>query len=133
MAQGAALSACTGRYDVMRLLEKEVHFSGTNNGEPLPLQIAQWTLREYQEKKICEILTAKGEELKFKLTHNDFKVKGLMSRFEVLFDTPEAKMDCVRFCFEHSILFPGFCCMAVSHTAEQMQHLVDTLKKWRGK
>jgi glutamate-1-semialdehyde aminotransferase len=133
MAQGAALSACTGRYDVMSLLAKEVHFSGTNNGEPLPLQIAQWTLREYQEKKVCEILTAKGETLKFMLTNENFKTRGLLTRFEIIFDSPKAKMDCTRFCFEHGILFPGFCSMAVSHTTDQMTRLVDTLKKWRDK
>ena len=71
--------------------------------------------------------------MKFKLTNEDFKTKGLLTRFEVLFDSPEARMDCVRFCFEHGILFPGFCSLAVSHTAEQMQRLVDTLKKWRDK
>jgi len=117
----------------MRLLEKEVHFSGTNNGEPLPLQIAQWTLREYQERAICAHLNIMGQRLKDLLLEADFETNGLNSRFEVVFDTPDARMDCVRFCFENGILFPGFCSLAVSHTAEQCAKLVDTLKKWRSK
>ena len=133
MAQGSALSACTGREAIMSLLQDRVHFSGTNNGEPLPLQIAQWTLREYLEKDICSVLQGRGKSLRQKLTQEGFETRGLDSRFEVIFDSPEAKMDCTRFCFEHGILFPGFASMAVSHSTEQMQRLVGTLKKWREK
>ncbi len=131
MAQGAALSACTGRYDTMSLLKDQVHFSGTNNGEPLPLQIAQWTLKEYQEKDVCFNLKVKGRALKLNLLDNGFETRGLDSRFEVVFDSPEAKASCVKFCFDRNILFPGFCSMAVSHTPEQMARLVQTLVEWR--
>lgn len=133
MGQGAALSACTGRASIMNLLKQEVHYSGTNFGEPLPLQIAQWTLREYLEEDVCAILNDKGRFLKHVLDEACFITQGLNSRFEVIFDSPEAKMDCTRFCFEHGVLFSGFCSMAVSHTAEQCVKLVDTLKKWRDK
>lgn len=133
MGQGSAISACTGRMDIMQQLVNDVHYSGTNFGSPLELQIAQWTLREYLEKGVCETLNVKGHDLKYWIEREGFDVKGLHSRFEVLFTSPEAKMDCTRFCFEHGILWPGFASMAVSHTVEQMEKLVDTLKKWRDK
>lgn len=131
MAQGAALSACTGRYDIMKQLIDIVHFSGTNNGEPLPLQIAQWTLREYQEKGICDLLAAKGRTLRDCLLSVKFETKGLDSRFEVVFDTDEAKKSAIKYCFDHGILFPGWCSLAISHTMEQKQQLVETLTTWR--
>jgi glutamate-1-semialdehyde aminotransferase len=130
MAQGAALSAVTGHMDLMEQLVKDVHFSGTNNGEPLPLQIAQWTLREYLEKDVCGILDQKGFNLKANLAAVGFETKGLNSRFEVVVE-PEKKMDMTRFCFEHGILFPGFASIAVSHTEGQVERLVKTLVTWR--
>lgn len=32
---------------------------------------------------------------------------------------------------DNGILFPGFCSMAVSHTAAQMSKLVQTLQAWK--
>lgn len=131
MGQGAAISATTGRQDIMKLLEKDVHFSGTNNGSPLELQIAQWTLNEYMEKDICTQLNWQGLELKLKLNNNGFETRGLNERFEVVFPDDEAKKSAVSYCFDHGILFPGFCSMAISHTVEQMERLLETLVKWR--
>ena len=130
MGQGAAISACTGDRSIMGLLSKDVHFSGTNNGEPLPLHIAQATLREYLDQDICATLNAKGLRLKLMLNSINFQTKGLNSRFEVTVGDDQ-KMDMVRFCFNRGILFPGFCSMAVSHTDDQMERLVDALKEWR--
>lgn len=131
MAQGAALSACTGRMDIMGLLENQVHFSGTNNGEPLPLMIAQWTLEQYKGKNICTTLNNDGSYLRAALLEAGFATRGLNSRFEVVFDGDEAKKSCIKYCFDNGILFPGFCSMAVSHTAAQMSKLVQTLQAWK--
>ena len=127
MAQGAALSACTGRRDILDILRDKVHFSGTNNGEPLPLHIAQATLREYLDQDICGKLNAKGMRLKLLLNSSGFKTKGLNSRFEV----EGWSMEGTRFMFERGILFPGWCSMAVNHTDEQMRRLVDALVDYR--
>lgn len=132
MGQGAAVSACTGREDILSLLTDRVHFSGTNNGEPLPLQIAQWTLGEYLEKDICAILEQKGFNLQVNLASVGFETRGLKSRFEVVID-PAKKMDMVEYCFDRGILFPGFASMAVSHTQAQVERLVHTLVEWRSK
>lgn len=136
MAQGAALSACTGRREIMELLRNRVHMSGTNNGSPLELHIARETLKEYLDKDICATLNAKGLRLKLMLNGIGFQTRGLNSRFEVCrpggLPIPDTqKMDMVRFCFERGILFPGWASMAVSHTDAQMERLVDTLKEWR--
>lgn len=131
MGQGAAISACTGRREILGLLEGSVHFSGTNNGEPLPLQIARWTLEQYQQHDVCGKLNDLGEDLRLRLRSDGFYTRGLNSRFEVLFADDAAKKSCVKYCFDNGILFPGFCSMAVSHTGGQMNKLVDTLKGWR--
>ena len=128
MGQGAAISTCTGRLDIIGQLRDNVHFSGTNNGEPLALAIAQATLREYQENNVCEALSGRGYALRALLESAGFNTRGLNSRFEVEL---EDKASAVRYCFEHGILFPGFCSMAITHTDEQMQRLVDTLTNWR--
>lgn len=127
MGQGAAISACTGRRDILGLLAKDVHFSGTNNGEPLPLHIARETLNTYIREDVCAKLNAKGLRLKLLLNAAGFNTKGLNSRFEVT----GCDMDMTRFCFERGILFPGWCSMAVSHTDEQMEGLVDALVDYR--
>jgi len=128
MGQGAAISAVSGDLAIMRLLADQVHFSGTNNGEPLALYIAQATLQEYQRLDVCATLGIRGNELRFRLEHAGFHTRGLNSRFEVEL---EDKASAVLYCFEHGILFPGFCSMALTHTEEQMTKLVNTLKEWR--
>lgn len=133
MGQGAAISACTGRRDIMELLAGPVHFSGTNNGEPLPLRIAQATLKEYLNNDICGQLNDKGWQLKKLLAAAGFETRGLDSRFEVVFDSDEEKKDCVKYCFENSLLFPGFCSMTVCHDSGMMSRLVECLKRWRGR
>lgn len=127
MGQGAAISACTGNKNIMELLTGRVHFSGTNNGEPLPLHIARETLNTYIQEDVCAKLNAKGLRLKLLLNAAGFNTKGLNSRFEVT----DCDMDTTRFCFERGILFPGWCSMAVSHTNEQMEGLVDALVAYR--
>lgn len=131
MAQGAALAACTGRQDIMGLLAGDVHFSNTNNGEGLPLAVAQWTLEQYLQKDVCHQLSVKGSWLRSFLHNKDFQTRGLHERFEVIFDSPEQHMDATRFCWSRGILFPGFCSLAVTHTNEQMARLVQTLVDWR--
>lgn len=130
MGQGAAISACTGRHTVMGPLKDRVHFSGTNNGEPLPLHIARETLREYVENSICETLNAKGLRLKLMLNAAGFQTKGLNSRFEIVVPD-DVKMDMVKFCFDKGILWPGWASMSISHSDEQMVRLVETLQEWR--
>lgn len=134
MGQGAAIAACTGRSDLMDLLHTQVHFSGTNNGELGPLVIADKTLAEYLSNNVCDKLADKGLKLQDLLQHNGFEVKGLMSRFEVVFDSPERRMDATRYLWhKKNIMFPGFCSMALSHTEAQMSALVEGLKEWREK
>lgn len=136
MGQGSAISAVTGSHIILAQLAGSVHFSGTNNGEPFPLYIARETLKEYQEKHVCDKLNAKGIHLKMMLNAAGFQTRGLNSRFELWPSVPssfneQTKMDIARFCFERGILFPGWCSMAVTHSIDQMERLVDTLKEWR--
>ena len=131
MGQGAAISACCGRKEIMEQLIDKVHFSGTNNGEWLPLEIARWTLKEYQEQQVCTRLDRNGHTLRTMLDKEGFETRGLNERFEVVFDSPEQRMDATRHCWRRGMLFPGFCSMAVAHTHEQMVRLVEALKEWR--
>lgn len=127
MGQGSAISACTGRMDIMNQLIDKVHFSGTANGEPLPLRIAQATLKEYLENDVCSMLAQKGQKFK-QIFHNaGFTTKGLDERFEI----EGCNMDSTKYCFNNGVLFPGFCSIAVSHTEEQALRLSHLLKEWR--
>jgi glutamate-1-semialdehyde 2,1-aminomutase len=126
MGQGAAISACTGWMDVMSQLADTVHFSGTNNGEPSQLSIAQATLRRYLADDTCKRLKLLGQSLRILLHAASFETKGLDTRFEVV-STKAA----TEFCFDRGVLFPGFCSMATTHTIDQMGKLVETLVDWR--
>lgn len=126
MGQGAAISACTGRRDLMEQLVSEVHFSGTNNGELLPLVIADETLRRYQEFDVPMQLDDLGQFLRDLLHERGFETDGLNERFEV----PSAR-DATEYCFDQGILFSGWCSIAVSHTNEQCHRLVEVLCQWR--
>lgn len=128
MGQGAAISACCGRADVMEALKHDVHFSGTNNGEPTALRVAAATLERYQQDAVCDQLSYKGLKLIAMLSLAGFVTLGLNERFEVVLDDPLAAS---LYCFERGILFPGWCSMAITHTASQIDRLVSTLVKWR--
>jgi glutamate-1-semialdehyde aminotransferase len=127
MGQGAAISACTGRREVMDLLSGRVHFSGTNNGSPTELAIASATLDIYRRGRICEELAASGGQLRGMLKREGFETRGLDSRFEIV-DTGRVQPS---YCFERGVLFPGWVSMAITHTVQQMERLVHTLCKWR--
>ena len=126
MGQGAAISACTGRLDVMRLLEKEVHFSGTNNGEPTSLMMARQTMAKYQHDGVCQRLKLLGQSLRILLHEANFETRGLDTRFEVV-----GTMAAHEYCFSRGILFPGWVSISTSHTLDQMGALVEALKDWR--
>lgn len=128
MGQGAAISACTGRADILGLLAKEVHFSGTNNGEPLPLMLASRVLAEYKRNNICEQLSDAGLYLQELLHDAGFQTRGLPGRFEVVL---EDRTSTTRALWAEGVLFPGFCSMSVKHTKNQMQLLLGGLQRWR--
>lgn len=132
MGQGAAISACTGSAAILGLLQKDVHFSGTNNGEPIPLYIAQQTLQRYLAEDVCSILANKGALLRYMLHDTGFETRGLDGRFEVVFADPAQRMECTRALWNAGILFPGFVSMSLAHRRNQMERLVKELKKWRG-
>ena len=131
MAQGTALSAVCGPYDIMEMLSNAVHFSGTNNGEPGPLRVARQVLHRYRREGVCGTLREKGQHLQGLLTAKGFSTTGLPQRFQVNFDSDEAKESAVNYCWDNGILFPGFVSLQTVHTAKQMLDLVETLDTWR--
>lgn len=128
MGQGAAIAGTTGRQNILGLLEKDVHFSGTNNGEPLPLMLASYTLSEYKRMDVCEQLADRGLYLQ-KLLHKDgFETRGLPARFEVALSN---RMSATRYLWTKNILFPGFMSISLAHTTTQLEQLVNGLTTWR--
>ena len=131
MGQGAAISAVCGSHDILRLLKDTVHFSGTNNGEPTALYIAQQTLQKYVAEDVCGQLANKGALLRYMLGEAGFETRGLDSRFEVVFQDPDERMSATRALWNAGILFPGFCSISLAHKRNQMERLVEELVKWR--
>ncbi|MFW5662571.1 MAG: aminotransferase class III-fold pyridoxal phosphate-dependent enzyme, partial [Bacteroidota bacterium] len=64
IANGMPISVLTGRYDIMKLLEKEVFFYGTFGGEALSLAAAKETILELRDKQVPEYLAEQGKKLK---------------------------------------------------------------------
>ena len=132
MGQGSAISATCGRADIMELLKDRVHFSGTNNGEPIPLYIAQQTLQRYLAEDVCTQLANKGALLRYLLHEAGFTTRGLDARFEVEFVDAEERMSATRALWDDGVLFPGFVSVSLAHKRDQMDRLIRGLKKWRG-
>jgi glutamate-1-semialdehyde aminotransferase len=130
MAQGAALSACTGRKALMDKLISEVHFSGTNNGENTSLDIAMRTLAAYRALAIPSQLSELGQFFRDVLHDVGFATNGLNERFEVMLPSSQTR-DATGYCFDRGILFPGWISVALSQTRNQIHRLVEVLCRWR--
>ncbi len=64
VANGMPLSILTGRYDIMKLVEKDVFFYGTFGGEALSLAAAKETILELREMNVPAYLDRQGLKLR---------------------------------------------------------------------
>ena len=131
MAQGTALAAVCGPAKIMNLLAKEVHYSGTNNGEPGHLALARTVLARYKREGICGTLRQKGQALRLLLEAIGLRTRGLDQRFQVEFDTEDQRKDAINWCWDHNILWPGWVSMQIMHTPAQMLRLTEVLSEWK--
>ena len=134
IANGMPLSVITGRYDIMKMLEKDVFFYGTFGGEALSLIAARETILELKEKNVPEYLNAMGLRLKegYNQLCNDMginfsRAKGYGFRTLVEFmpkggNPLELKSLMQQEMIKRGILWGGFHNMSFSHSAEDIDY-----------
>lgn len=141
IANGMPLSVLTGRYDIMKLLEKDVFFYNTFGGEALSLAAAKETILEMMEKNVPFYLNEKGKILKDGYNNivekNNIKFSkavGYNFRSLVTFDskfgdTFKMKSLMQQELIKNGILWSGFHNMSFSHTGNDIDYTLKVYEK----
>lgn len=134
IANGMPLSVLTGRYDIMKLIEKEVFFYGTFGGEALSLAAAKETILEIKENNVPAYLAKQGKKLLdgynaiTKEMGLEFtSAKGYPFRSLITFNPEygnplEMKSLLQQEMIKRGILWSGFHNMSYSHTDEDVDY-----------
>lgn len=134
IANGMPISAITGRYDIMKLVEKEVFFYGTFGGEALSLVAAKETMLEMREKNVAAFLDKQGAKLKegynqiaLELDMPFTSAKGYNFRSIITFDPNsgnplEMKSLLQQEMIKRGVLWGGFHNMSFSHADSDIEH-----------
>lgn len=141
IANGMPLSVLTGRQDVMKLLEEQVFFFTTFGGEALSLAAAQATMNELRSKDVPGYLARLGRVLRqgFQKIVSDLNISytnivGMDARTMITFDPSsgnplEMKSFVQQELCRRGILWSGFHNLSFSHTAHDIQYLIDAYQE----
>ncbi|MCE9576255.1 MAG: aminotransferase class III-fold pyridoxal phosphate-dependent enzyme [Deltaproteobacteria bacterium] len=141
IANGMPLSALTGRADVMQLLDKDVFFFTTFGGEALSLAAAAATIPALRQRRVPELLAARGQALKAgfaEITHHlglDWtRLAGLDVRPQLQLDARVGdpllmksflQQELVR----RGILWSGFVNLCAAHRDEDLVYVLDACRE----
>lgn len=140
IANGMPISVLTGRYDIMKLLEKEVFFYGTFGGEALSLAAAKETILELRDKQVPEYLAEQGKKLKDgyneivqSLGMDYTGCKGYDFRSLITFDASagkplELKSLLQQEMIKRGVLWGGFHNMSYAHKDQDISYTLETYK-----
>jgi glutamate-1-semialdehyde 2,1-aminomutase len=138
IANGMPLSVLTGRRDVMRLCEKDVFFFTTFGGEALSLAAARATIHEIRDKQVPRVMAEQGKKLKdgYNAVARDLGLastscSGFDCRSLVSFSGPqalEAKSFVQQEMLARGVLWGAVHNMCLSHTAEDVTHILDAYR-----
>jgi len=139
VANGMPISILTGRYDIMKLIEKEVFFYNTFGGECLSLAAAKETILELREKNVPQYLNNIGEKLingiksiLSDLNINYIGIVGYPFRTMLTFDNKRfnpllLKTITQQELIKRGILWSGFHNLSYSHSVKDIEY---TLKAY---
>ena len=141
VANGMPVSVLAGRYEIMRLLEREVYTFTTSGGEALSLAAAKATIHELREKQVPEALARQGRKLKD--GYNDIARQlgmaytscvGMDCRTMVTFDASagdplEMKSLVQQELIRRGVLWGGFHTVCYSHSDEDISHALTAYRE----
>lgn len=140
VANGMPLSVITGKYEIMKLVEKEVFFYGTFGGEALSLAAAKETILEMKEKNVPAYLNEMGIRIKNgfnaiaeELEMSFVKAVGYGFRTMITFN-PSAgdallqKSLLQQEMLKRGILWGGFHNMSFSHTVADIEYTLTAYR-----